>query len=298
MTGLPLILSVTTLGRIDPLRTLLQSLQGQLRTTDRVVIVAQDHLDEVRALAAEFRPTLGDGLRVATSARGASLGRNTGVSIGAEGLEDALLMFPNDTTWFPEGAIAAIREGIQDAEAGAVTVVTSSGPRFVLPAPGTPLDAGTVWKVIEMGLVMRLGLFRRLGGFDESIGTGAPTPWQAGEVTDLLMRARLLDGSLERSFRWIPDPQAAVGGIEETSGLTSGERRRKLRAYGRGVGHVFRIHDFPLWHRLRFAAAGLLIGVLRPHEYTVGDGLAAVLGRSEGLTGRPLGGRNRLAVGR
>ena len=298
MTELPLVLSVATLGRLDPLRTLLRSLEGQLGATDRVVIVAQGHVEEVQAIAREFTGSLGDRLRVTTSARGASLGRNTGVSVGAHGLEDALLMFPNDTTWFPEGAIAAIRDGMADAPAGAVTVMTSSGPRFVLPAPGAPLDATTVWKVIEMGLVMRLGLFRRLGGFDESIGTGAPTPWQAGEVTDLLMRARLVDGSLDTSFRWIPDPAATVGGIAETSGLTSRERRRKLRAYGRGVGHVFRIHDFPAWHRVRFAVAGLLIGVLRSGEYTVSDGPAALLGRCEGLTGRRISGGDRTAVDR
>ncbi|WP_442575054.1 hypothetical protein ACSBPH_14675 [Microbacterium sp. F51-2R] len=298
MTELPLVLSVATLGRIEPLRTLLRSLEGQLRATDRVVIVAQGHVEEVQAIAHEFHGTLGDRLRVTTSTRGASLGRNTGVGVGAQGLDDALLMFPNDTTWFPEGAIAAIRGGMKDAQAGAVTVMTSSGPRFVLPAPGTRLDATTVWKVIEMGLVMRLGMFRRLGGFDESIGTGAPSPWQAGEVTDLLMRARLVDRSLETSFRWIADPAAAVGGIPEASGLTSRERRRKLRAYGRGVGHVFRIHDFPAWHRVRFAVAGLLIGLLRSGEYSVGDGPAALLGRCEGLTGRPIGEGDRTAVER
>ena len=283
MNDLPLVLSVTTLGRIEPLRTLLRSLEGQLLARDRIVIVAQDRVEEVRTLAADFQASLGDRLRVGTSARGASVGRNTGVTIGAGDLDDALLMFPNDTTWFPEGALDAIRAGIRDAPAGAVTVMTSSGPRFVLPAGGTPLDAHTVWQVIEMGLVIRLGLFRRAGGFDEAIGTGAASPWQAGEVTDLLLRSLATEPDLSRRFRWL---SAQVGGVQEGSGLTAQDRAWKLRAYGRGIGHVYRTHRYSWARRWAFVVAGLLVGVRRPAEYRLRDGVPAFAGRWEGVTGR------------
>ena len=81
---------VTTLGRLDPLRALLTSLEGQLRGGDHVVLVAQGAQDDVAALAAEFS---GRGVPVTatTSGRGASLGRNTGVAALPAG--DAVVTF-------------------------------------------------------------------------------------------------------------------------------------------------------------------------------------------------------------
>lgn len=284
----PFLLVVSTLGRIEPLRKLLDSVRPQLTEVDRLVIVAQGRAGEVSRLAEETARNTRGRIEVTTSARGASLGRNTGAAAGAFGLDDALLMFPNDTTWFPEGVLDAIRERMDDAPAGAVTVRTPSGPRFELPLPGTRLDTRTVWQVIEMSLVIRLPLFRSIGGFDESIGTGAPGPWQAGEVTDLLLRALAARPSLATAFRWIPGGEAGVGGIEETAGLTPAERRWKLRAYGRGIGRVYARHPFPLWQRWGFVAAGLLIG-LRRGEYGLLDGGPAFVGRLEGVVGRTFG---------
>jgi len=293
---LPLVLSVTTLGRVEALRRLLGSLEGQLLPEDRVVLVAQGRHAEVEALAAEFDAVLAGRILVAASDRGAALGRNTGIASVAEA-EDALLMFPNDTTWFPDGSIAAIRSHATGAEAAAAAVVGTSGPRLVLPPEGTPLDRHTVWQVIEMGLVIRLRLFRRIGGFDESIGTGAASPWQAGEVTDLLLRALELEPSLARSFVWIDPSVAHVRGIDEAAGLTPADRRRKIRAYGRGIAHVYRVHRYPLWRRWAFVAAGAAIGIRRPDEYPLADGWWAALGRAEGTVGATVGG-TRAAVDR
>lgn len=288
---LPFLLVVSTLGRLEPLRRLLESVTPQLTEIDRVVIVAQGREEDVRRLADEAAGGTRGRLMVTTSARGASLGRNAGVTYGANGLEDALVMFPNDTTWFPRGTLEVIRERMGDAPAGAVTVDTPSGPRFELPPPGTPLDTRSVWQVIEMSLIIRLPVFRASGGFDESIGTGAPTPWQAGEVTDLLLRAVSASPRLAHAFRWIPAATATVGGIEETAGLSASERRWKLRAYGRGIGRVYARHPFPLWQRWGFVAAGLLVG-LRRGEYRITDGVPAACGRLEGVLGRAFGRAN------
>jgi glycosyltransferase involved in cell wall biosynthesis len=287
--SLPFLVVVTTLGRVEPVRRLLESVAPQLTGGDRLVIVAQGSEDGIRALADEATRATRGQIMVTTSSRGASLGRNAGVAFGGAGLEDALVMFPNDTTWFPDGTLASIRERMDaEALAGAVTVMTPSGPRFELPAPGTPLDRRSVWQVIEMSLIIRLPVFRAIGGFDESIGTGAPTPWQAGEVTDLLLRALHEERTLARSFHWVPDEEASVRGVEETAGLTARERRWKLRAYGRGIGRVYSRHPFPLWRRWGFVVAGLFVGMRRP-EYELGDGFSAFLGRLEGLIGRPIG---------
>lgn len=281
----PLLLVVSTLGRVEALRDLLRSVAAQLDVGDRVTIVAQDRQSEVAELVEQLRPDFRADVHVTTSARGASLGRNTGVSASAPS-PDTIVMFPNDTTWFPAGSIETIAHAIGRRRAGAVAVMTPSGPRFTLPPPGTPLDTATVWNVIEMGLVIKAELFQALGGFDTSIGTGAGTPWQAGEVTDLLLRALTAEQSLGEQFAWIDD--AWVGGIEEGTGLTADERAWKLRAYGRGIGYVYRIHRYPLWRRIGFTVAGLAIGIRRRREYRLRDGWPAFVGRVEGITARVL----------
>ena len=279
-------LVVSTLGRAEPLERLLRSLSAQVRPEDRIVLVAQDNRDEVERLAEGFRDAAMT-IDVTTSPRGASRGRNAGVAALPPG--ERLLHFPNDTTWFPDGSVEAIRTAAGEAAAGALTVVDEHGPKFVLPPAGTPLDRWNVWSVIEMGLVMRRSVFDELGGFDPDLGTGAPTPWQAGEATDLLLRMAERRPDLATAFGWLP-PDVAVGGIADPAGLTSGERRRKLRAYGRGLGRLVVRHPYPWWWRFAFLFGGLAFGLRHRSTNTPGDGWWVFLGRAEGMLGRTLGG--------
>jgi len=279
-------LVVSTLGRAEPLTRLLESLAPQLRAGDRVVIVAQDRIAEVEALAHRFRND-GMAVEVTTSERGASRGRNAGVAALPPG--ERLLHFPNDTTWFPVGSLDAIRARAEVVAVGALTVVDEHGPKFLLPPEGTSLDRWNAWSVIEMGLLIRRTVFDELGGFDPDLGTGAPTAWQAGEATDLLLRLASRRPDLATGFAWLP-PDVAVGGIADPDGLSTHERRRKLRAYGRGMGRVVARHPYPWWWRIAFVGGGLAFGLRHRATNTPGDGWPVFLGRSEGMLGRTLGG--------
>lgn len=279
-------LVVSTLGRTEPLERLLESLSTQLRSDDRVVLVAQDRRADVERLADRFRSDT-VAIDVTTSPRGASRGRNAGVASLEPG--ERMLHFPNDTTWFPDGSLDAIRRAAGDATAGALTVVDEHGPKFVLPASGAPLDRWNAWSVIEMGILIRRSTFEELGGFDPDIGTGAPTPWQAGEATDLLLRLIERRPDLAATFTWLP-PEVFVGGIADPSGLSSAERRRKLRAYGRGLGRIVVRHRYPLWWQFAFLFGGLAFGLRHRSGYTVADGWWVFLGRAEGMAGHAVGG--------
>lgn len=278
---------VTTLGRLDPLRALLSSLEGQLGNGDHVVLVAQGAQDDVASLAAEFAER-GVAVTAATSGRGASLGRNTGVAALPAG--DMVVTFPNDNTTYPAGTVAALHAAVDDPSfrAGGFTSWDERGPKTTLPEPGTPLDKYNVWAIIEMGILLRRSLFDAVGGFDENMGPGSATPWQVAEGTDLLLRAKAHDPSLEQDFRWLP-AAVHVDGISTGFGLNAAERRRKLRAYGRGTGHAFAKHGYPLWWRAAFAVAGLLYGIRNPKPITALDGWPMFVGRLEGALGRTFG---------
>jgi len=278
---------VTTLGRLDPLRALLSSLEDQLRPGDHVVLVAQGAQDDVAALAAEFSAR-GVPVTATTSARGASLGRNTGVAALPAG--DAVVTFPNDNTTYPAGTVTALHAAVDDPGflAGGFTSWDERGPKTTLPSAGTPLDKYNVWSVIEMGILIRRSLFDAIGGFDEDMGPGSASPWQVAEGTDLLLRAMAHERRLVDEFRWLP-ADVHVDGISTGFGLSAAERRRKLRAYGRGTGRAFAVHGYPLWWRLAFTGAGLLYGVRNPRPITVGDGWPMFVGRLEGTLGRTFG---------
>ncbi|WP_300590353.1 glycosyltransferase family 2 protein [Microbacterium sp.] len=288
----PLLLVVSTLGRLPSLATLLDSVVPQLGESDELVIVAQGEFDAVHDLVRSHASRTAGTLTSTTSERGLSRGRNTGVRDRRGSAPDPLVMFPNDTSWFAEGSVDAIRRTASVHDLAAVPVLVEGDPRFVLPHPGTPLDTRNVWSVIEMGLVIRLSLLQTVGGFDETIGTGADSPWQAGEGTDLILRVLNQNPAIANGIVWATDPLAYVGGVGERSGLSRAEQRWKLRAYGRGVGRVYRAHPFPMWQRLGFVAAGLLIGIRRRGEYGLTDGVPAFMGRLEGLLGRTFGRRS------
>lgn len=289
-----LALVVTTLGRESGLHRLLESLAGQMQPADRIVIVAQRSLAAVQSLAAGFS-SVGCQIIVTTSELGASTGRNAGVAALPVGT-NFLLSFPNDTTWFEPNMVERMRRLPDEFQAGALTVVDENGPKFVLPPAGTPLSKSTVWSVIEMGVLMRRSVFDALDGFDPTIGTGAATPWQAGEATDLLLK--LLAEGRATDFAWQP-ADLFVGGIADASGLRPSERRRKLRGYGRGLGRLVTRWRYPLWWRIAFLGGGLFFGLRNRDTNALADGGWVFLGRLEGMLGHTFGrSRSHTAVTR
>jgi len=279
-------LVVSTLGRVEPLQRLLDSLAGRLGAGDELVIVAQRNLDEVEALVGRFDAGAGRAT-VTTSDPGAARGRNHGVAT-LDAAADPLLVFPNDTTWFPAGSLEALRALPEATRLAAMTVVDEHGPKFELPSPGSPFDRWNAWSVIEMGLLVRRSVFDAVGGFDPDLGTGAPTPWQAGEATDLLLRIADREPDATAAIAWLP-PSVAVGGIADAHGLAPSDRRRKLRAYGRGLGLVVTRWRYPWPWRVAFVGGGLAFGVRHGRDYGVLDGWWVFLGRLEGALGRTFG---------
>lgn len=272
--------AVTTVGRWEALGDLLDDLSKQSRPPQAVAIAHHDadaagHLD---ALVQSFSDTLA--ITTVLSPRGISNGRNAAAAMFGDDVD--WLYFPNDTSRLDTDFLARMaRHTTPEQTVCAAQLVDREGVRNALPPSGSQLTRRNVWGAIEPATMFRRQDFVRVGGFDPALGSGAQTPWQAGEGTDLLMRLSRLDGF---SIDWIHD--ISVHAQTEFAHLTPNERRRKIRFYGRGTGYLYRRWDYPAWDKFRHVFGALLSPVLKPDKFRPRDGVALALGRAEGVLGR------------
>jgi hypothetical protein len=136
---------------------------------------------------------------------------------------------------------------------------------------------------IAYTMFVRRAAVKAVGGFDETIGTGAPGWFGAGEESDLVLRL-LAAGSLA-----CYEPDIVVH-HEEPRDSAGPELATKMLSYGCGQGHLWRVHAAPAGHiayRLarKIAGAGLRYATGRPE---IGRADAAfVRGCIAGLRDRP-----------
>ncbi|MCV7217311.1 glycosyltransferase [Mycobacterium crocinum] len=272
--------AITTVGRWDELRGLLDGLASQSRPPHAVAIAHHDAAaeDDLAALVGEFSDKLA--IMTVVSPRGISNGRNAAAGMFGDDVD--WLWFPNDTSRIDPDFLERIAPHLTpDAVVCAVQLVDREGPRNTLPPPGTPLNRRNVWGPIEPATLFRRREFLQAGGFDPAIGSGAGTPWQAGEGTDLLLRMSEQDGF---SIAWVDD--IAVRAQTEFAHLTAKERRRKIRCYGRGTGYLYRRWNYPAWQRFRHVVGAALMPLRNSDKFQLQDGMALAVGRAEGIFGR------------
>lgn len=246
-----------------------------------MAIAHHDHagsadLDE---LIGSFADTLD--IKAVMSARGISNGRNAAAA--ALGDEVEWLWFPNDTNRVDADFLERVaRHCTALTTVCAVQMIDREGPRHPLPAPGTNFTKRTVWGAMEPATILRRDQFVAAGGFNPNLGSGADSPWQSGEGPDLLLRMSALDGF---SVEWVPD--IYVHAQTEFAHLPPRERRRKQRNYGRGHGYVLRTWRYPLWYKGAHLVAAALMPVRNPEKFGLRESFALLVGRTEGVLGRP-----------
>lgn len=276
--------AITTVGRWVELHKLFDDLSRQTQPPHAVAVAHHDATaaDALDALVRSFA----DKLTISTvvSSRGISNGRNAAADLLGDDVD--WIWFPNDTSRVDEDFLERVARHLAPGlTVCALNLVDREGSRNRLPAAGSPLTRRNIWGAIEPATIFRRADFVLVGGFDPLLGSGAETPWQAGEGTDLLLRLSKLDGF---SIEWVPD--IAVRAQTEFAHLTPAERARKLRSYGRGVGFVYLRWNYPRWQRLRYVLGGVLAPLRRPEKFRPRDGLALGIGRAEGVLGKVIPG--------
>jgi hypothetical protein len=277
-------LIVTTVGRLGPFARLIRSLEASKRRAE-VEVIAVDQ-SPGRACAAWLeveRPELA--WRTTISPPGASAGRNAGLHLAV----GELVGFPDDDCWYePDTIDRVVARFDRDPDLTVLSgrALTADGRPSMLrwPDASTPITASNYYRTaVAYTLFVRRPAVTAVGGFNETIGTGAPGWLGAGEESDLVLRL-LAVGSVAG---YEPD---IVVHHEEPRDEAGPELATKMLRYGCGQGHLWRVHAAPAGHiayRLarKVAGAGLRYATGRPE---IGRADAAfVRGCIAGLRDRP-----------
>jgi hypothetical protein len=147
------------------------------------------------------------------------------------------------------------------------------------------IGRNNVWTTsIEWMVFFRRDILEALNGYDESIGVGAETPWQAAEGQDILLRA------LDKGYRCFFDPNICGHHPELDIAHPNQTIRRKALGYARGMGFVLRKHRFGVTSLARWVGrpvgAALLYTLKRQPQRALYY-VSVARGRLEGFLGYP-----------
>lgn len=215
--------------------------------------------------------------------RGLSRGRNRGLTE----LRGDVVAFPDDDCWYPAGLLADVRASLEDPALDGITTRLSapSGKANMLrwmDERATVTPARIPRTVTSATLFLRRVLVERVGGFDETLGSGSGTPFGAGEETDYVLRALATGARLE----YLPTlevfhPEWRDEGAED-------DVLAKVTRYNRGFGRVLRKHR--RWGEAAYwigrSCVAVAVAALRGRRDRMRFQAAQLRGRVQGFTAR------------
>lgn len=228
-------LIVCTVGRRDLLLRLLASLKTQTNSAFELLVVDQSDSDEIETSLRSF--SAGQSVRHIRSKRGLSHGRN----VGLQHAQGNIVGFPDDDCWYGDRVIDQVQQFFQRPENGVLTgrTVDREGVDSVsFHRRGNGIIDR--YNVFDSGnsntLFARMAVAKDVGGFDETLGVGAATPFQSGEETDFLLRC------LKKGYQLYYDHDFTVHHDQTDS--SAAVQAARARAYSQGHGRVLRVHAY------------------------------------------------------
>lgn len=235
MTAAPeLAVVVSTIGRRESFRRLMESVEKST-VARSVELVVVDQSDDGRCAAVLDERDWSMAVRSATSAPGASLGRNTGLALTTA----PLVAFPDDDAWYPEDTLGRVIEAFRTGEALAGLCgrqVTADGRPSMLRwqhQPGLVTARNFLRTSIMSTMFFDRSWLDKVGPFDEDMGVGSPSWYGACEESDLLLRVIEAGGS-------VPYDPALLVYQDEPRDQPDQAFVTKMLKYGCGQGHLWR----------------------------------------------------------
>jgi glycosyltransferase involved in cell wall biosynthesis len=231
-------LVVATLDRIAELERLLTSLDRQTFQDFEVLVIDQNTDGRLLPVLAKHGNLTIKHLR---SGRGLSRARNVGLQVA----KGDIVAIPDDDCWYPEHLLTKVDEWFKghleyDALLG---IMRTAENRPILPrwAPDAcRCVKKNVWDcVVSNTAFLRRSVVQAVGPFNENLGVGASTLFQAGEECDYILRA------LGCGFRVWYEPGIFVHHPDMRS---VARLRRTSYSYALAMGYVMRFHRYSWWY--------------------------------------------------
>lgn len=281
-----ILVAIPTLGLSPRIEVMLRSLARQTVRPVEIVVALQGPQEPLRRLIAQHLANHPH-VSVVTCEKGISHARNVAVAAARQPWD--VVIFVDDDLVLADDFVAetarCFSRGGVDFVSAVILPEGGRGGRTAVPTQDVPLTRATVWRhALEPGSAFSRQALEAVGGFDEELGIGCPTPWQSGEGTDLMLRL------MDRGFHGIQSP-ARVCWEEAPSEAIRSVRDRALRArrYARGTGRVYRLR-LPMWRSVQLVVKSVGKVVLSMARSRRGghprEAVSVLVGRLEGLTGR------------
>ena len=273
-SGLPSFdLVVATVGRVDDLGRLLDSLERQTHRAFAVRVVDQNEDDRLRPVLAAHP---GLDLAHVRSKRGLSRARNA--ALGS--LDADVVAFPDDDCTYADDLLERVARrlgedpGLDGLTGRAAAAGGTSSPSWK--RDRAVLTRENLWnRAISFTIFVRRELVARVGAFDEQLGLGSGTPWHSGEEIDYLVRA------VDAGARIEYDPSLVV---------THDVRDEDELGFrdGASIGYLLRKHRYPsrvLARMLVRPVGGVAVSLARRDRERAGYHAATLRGRIAGYRG-------------
>lgn len=249
-------LIVATYGRTAEVRRLLESLEHQELRSFRVILVDQNQDDRLEQMVQRFHDRVSVN-HIRIPPRGVSQARNVGLS---QLHDEQFVAFPDDDCYYDSRTLLNATQALEanpkiDAVIGSLhpigappaltstsTTVAQVGRFKILKGSGTPT------------LFFKRSAVDKTGGFDETLGPGAGTPWLSSEDADYLLRAGGLQGTAAHA--------TFVRVYHPTVDASSPGYKAKAFGYGRGRMRILSKHNFPWWFKLANVLHPLVMGLI------------------------------------
>ena len=226
---------MATLGRRDDLNLLFRSLRDQSFDDFELIIVDQNRdglIDDIiTCYEHEFKI-----IHIKTEIKGLSRARNIGI---AHAMGD-IVCFPDDDCWLSANTLKQVESKFRVDNIDAITI-------RALDQNGCPLakkelkeyeviNRDNIWYGgMSISIFLKTEIAKSIGGFDETLGVGAGTPYGAGEETDFLYRV------LDRKTKIIHFQSIEIYHPRKNEkSLSRNLLEKRYYSYGCGIGYVLK----------------------------------------------------------
>jgi glycosyltransferase involved in cell wall biosynthesis len=249
-------LVVATVNRTTELDRLLASLEAQSYKAFEVLVVDQNPDDRLVAVFQEH-----PGLRICHLRSGLGLSRAR--NVGLREAKGQIVAFPDDDCWYPNTLLESVTRWFAEHPECDGLFTSMRNADNVPMAPKWPPPAGVctrdnVWDcTVSFTAFLRRQLVDAVGEFNELLGLGADTPYQACEDIDYFIRPLAL------GFRMWYEPELVVHHPE-----TRPPELLLSRAYpfALSYGYVLGKHGYsrPYWlRRIARSCGGVMFALCR-----------------------------------